>query len=233
MKSPFCHIEDMFTTLNDAGIKYIVLRNFENLLEPKFYVDGHGDIDMLCYNSHEIVNLIGALPLTEDKRGMHGDGVHYAIVVDGEPVQLDLRHVGDGYYCTKWEKEMLEGRVVRDCFYVMNETDYFYSLVYHAVLQKRSLSQEYTLRLKQMSLALEMNVTSADEHVFLQLLQNYMRDKGYHFTYSQDYLVPNRFHLVDQDLIDKNCGLKWKHKLYDMKIGIIEWLVKVKHALLH
>ena len=115
----------------------------------------------------------------------------------------------------------------------MNETDYFYSLIYHAVLQKRSLSQEYSSRLFQMSKGLGLVMTSANEHEYLLLLQEYMRDHGYRFTYSNDHLVPNRFHLVDQGLIDKDCGLKWKHSLYDKKIGIIERLVKVKHALLH
>lgn len=233
MKSPFDRIEDLFNTLNDASVKYLVLRNYENLLEPELYVDGHGDIDMLCSDSQEIVNLINARPLTEDKPGKLGDGVHYAIEVDGKPVKLDLRHVGDGYYCSKWEKEMLESRVKHDCFYVMNETDYFYSLVYHAVLQKRSLSQEYSSRLLQMSKGLGLIETSANEKEYLQLLQTFMRGKGYRFTYSHDYLVPNRFHLVDKELVDKNRGLQWKHNLYDLKIGIIEWLVKVKHALLH
>lgn len=233
MKSPFGRIEDLFNTLNDAGIKYLVLRNYENLLEPELYVDGHGDIDMLCSDSQETVDLINAQALTQDKPGMRGDGVHYAIEVDGKPVKLDLRHLGDGYYCTKWEKEMLERRVGHDCFYVMNETDYFYSLIYHAVLQKRSFSQEYSSRLFQMSKGLGLVMTSANEHEYLLLLQEYMRDHGYRFTYSKDHLVPNRFHLVDQGLIDKDCGLKWKHSLYDMKIGMIEWLVKAKHALLH
>ena len=233
MKPHFARVQDFFDTLNQANINYLVLRNYENLLEPELYVDGHGDIDMLCDDSQVIVNLINARPLTEDKPGILGDGVHYAIEVDGKPVQLDLRHVGDGYYCAKWEKEMLEGSVRHDCFYVMNETDYFYSLVYHAVLQKRSLSQEYSSRLLQMSKELGLAVASANEHGYLLLLQEFMRAHGYRFTYSEDHLVPNRFHLVDQGLIDKNYGLRLKHDLYDAKIGIIEWLVKVKHTLLH
>ena len=57
MKSPFGRIEDLFNTLNDAGVKYLVLRNYENLLEPELYVDGHGDINMLCSDSQEIVDL--------------------------------------------------------------------------------------------------------------------------------------------------------------------------------
>ena len=233
MKSPFARIEDLFITLNEAGVKYLVLRNYENLLEPEIYVDGHGDIDMLCSNSHEIVNLIDARPLTPDKSGMRGDGIHYGIEVDGKPVKLDLRHVGDGYYCTKWEQDMLERREKHVCFYVMTENDYFYSLVYHAVLQKRSLSDEYSARLWEMSKNCGLDVSAPSEKEYLRLLQNYMRNNGYRFTYSQDHLVPNRFHLVDQDLIDKNVSLQRRHSIFDMKVRAIESLVKVKHTILH
>ena len=233
MKSPFARIEDLFITLNEAGVKYLVLRNFENLLEPEIYVDGHGDIDMLCSNSQEIVNLIDARPLTPDKSGMRGDGIHYGIEVDGKPVKLDLRHVGDGYYCTKWEQDMLERRVKHECFYVMTENDYFYSLVYHAVLQKRSLSDEYSTRLWQMSKNCGLDVSAPSEKEYLRLLQTFMRNNGYRFTYSQDHLVPNRFHLVDQDLIDKNVSLQRRHSIFDLKVRAIESLVKVKHTILH
>ena len=233
MKSPFARIEDLFITLNEAGVEYLVLRNYENLLEPEIYVDGHGDIDMLCSNSHEIVNLIDARPLTPDKSGMRGDGIHYGIEVDGKPVKLDLRHVGDGYYCTKWEQDMLERREKHVCFYVMTENDYFYSLVYHAVLQKRSLSDEYSARLWEMSKNCGLDVSAPSEKEYLRLLQNYMRNNGYRFTYSQDHLVPNRFHLVDQDLIDKNVSLQRRHSIFDMKVRAIESLVKVKHTILH
>ena len=233
MKYCFTGIAELFKALNNAGIRYLVLRNYENLLEPEMYVGGHGDIDLLCDDSQAIVHLIDAKPLTRDCRNLRGDGIHYSIEVDGHPVQLDLRQVGDGYYCQKWEKELLERRVKHDCFYVMRNEDYFYTLIYHAILQKRSLSEEYCSRLLEMAKQLELNVDEPINRGLLKLLESYMRVHGYRYSYSQDYLVPNRFHLVDQDLIDKNCGIKWKHNLYDMKIVIIEWLVKVKHALLH
>ena len=97
MKSPFASIQDFFRALNQADVKYLVLRNYESLLEQELYVDGHGDIDMLCEDSQQIVGLVGARPLTPDKDGLCGDGIHYSIIVDGQPVKLDLRHLGDGY----------------------------------------------------------------------------------------------------------------------------------------
>ncbi len=51
MKCEYNSIEEFFSALNAAGINYLVLRNYENLLKPEIYVDGHGDIDLLCDNS--------------------------------------------------------------------------------------------------------------------------------------------------------------------------------------
>ncbi len=124
---------------------------------------------------------------------------------------------------------MLDRRVARDCYFVLNELDYFYSLIYHAILQKRSFSNEYRSRLLQMSKQLGLYVDDPSEKVFINLLQIYMRNKGYRFSYSQDYLVPNRFHLVDRRLVERNNALQWKHFLSDTKVNAIECLVKVKH----
>ena len=230
MKSPFASIQDFFRALNQADVKYLVLRNYESLLEPELYVDGHGDIDMLCEDSQQIVRLVGARPLTPDKDGLCGDGIHYSIIVDGQPVKLDLRHLGDGYYCTKWEQEMLDRRVGHECFYVMNDEDYFYSLIYHAVLQKRSLGEDYRSRLLNMSRGLGLNVTDGSEREFLRLLQDHMRNNDYRFTYAQDHMVPNRFHLVDEGLIEKKRALQCRHLVFDMKVKVIDWLVELKHC---
>ena len=138
MKCEYNSIEEFFSALNAAGINYLVLRNYENLLEPELYVGGHGDIDLLCDDAQSIARLVEAQPKAPKSTRLLDDGIHYLIFVDGTPVQLDLRQVGDGYYCTKWEKDLLERKVKYDCFYVMNPVDYFYTLAYHAILQKRS-----------------------------------------------------------------------------------------------
>ena len=70
------------------------------------YLDGHGDVDLLCEDSQEIVRLLGAQTDRKDQYPYKGDGIHYYIYVGGERVSLDLRSVGDGYYCEMWEDNL-------------------------------------------------------------------------------------------------------------------------------
>ncbi len=232
MKCQFDTISDFFRILNSVDIKYLVLRNYENLLLPEMYLDGHGDIDLLCDDSQAIVKLVEAIPLTPDVPPLLGDGIHYSILVKGYPVQLDLREVGDGYYCTLWQRDLLDHRVSHNGFYVMADADYFYTLAYHAVLQKSSLSYEYRCRLIQMASKLGIDLGAADERSIMRIVESYMRKKGYTYTYTADILVPNRFNLVNSDLIEENVLLKRRHRRYNCKLAIINWLVKCKHALL-
>ena len=229
----FNDIRTFFKVLNQAEVRYLVLRNYENLLEPEMYLDGHGDIDLLCEDSTKLARAVGAIPCPPKSSAQENDNIHYKIYVDAQPVSLDLRQVGDGYYCESWVRDLLDGRVMNDCFYVMNGKDYFYTLTYHAILQKRTFSEEYRLRLIQMAGKLGMNVVDYNELDFINLLENYMKEKGYRFSFSSDSMVPNRFRLVDKDLVDKDLSLWWQHFKFDIKISVIEQLVKIKHLLFH
>lgn len=53
----YTHIADMFDRLNKAGCEYVVLRNYDNLLEDEIYMAGHGDIDMLCRDVKKLYQL--------------------------------------------------------------------------------------------------------------------------------------------------------------------------------
>jgi len=78
---------------------------------------------------------------------------------------------------------------------------------------------------------LDLSIKEYSESGLLHLLENHMQEHGYRFTYSHDYMVPNRFHVVDSKLIDRNFSLWWKHCRFDMKVKAIQWLVWLKHAL--
>ena len=231
IQGKFNEIQDFFSILNSNGIPYLILRNYENLLSPDLYVNGHGDIDMLCYNSQEIVKLIGAKTNRKDINRFIGDGTHYYFYLNGEKVSLDLRYVGDDYYCEEWQKNMLSNRLMENCYYIMNQEDYFYSLVYHAVLQKRYLSEDYKQRLSKMAKSLNISLQSNSENEFVELLNSFMEKNGYQYVYSKDIVVPNRFSLVDPSLIKTNYHLRWKHWKFDTKIKAIEAAVKIKHLL--
>ena len=42
----YTNIADMFDRLNKASCEYVVLRNYNNLLEDDIYMAGHGDVDI-------------------------------------------------------------------------------------------------------------------------------------------------------------------------------------------
>ena len=44
--------------------------------------------------------------------------------------------MGDNYYCADWEKDILSKRVLHKGFYIMDDINHFYSLMYHGLCQK-------------------------------------------------------------------------------------------------
>lgn len=227
----FDNISQIFNLLNNCGVNYLVLRNYENMLSPKLFVGSHADVDLLCEKSKDIVKILNAIPTRKDYDEILGDGIHYSLIIGDERVSFDLRQVGDGYYCDKWEKDLLRRKKRHNCFYVMDDEDYFYTLIYHAVLQKRKLSEEYRNRLMKMASMNGVSNEIKDEKGFICLLEKYMKNKGYRFVYSHDFMVPNRFHLVDSQMVEKDFKLWLAHFLFDTKVTWIEFLVKVKHCI--
>lgn len=225
MSGQYDTVHDFLHALNTSGIKYVVLRNYEKMLEPKMYMDGHGDIDLLCEESNSMARAIGAQSFH------HDDGIHYYVKIAGEKVSLDLRSVGDGYYCTPWQQEMLQSRVQENGIWVMNLENYLYSLIHHAILQKRSLSEEYSLRLKEMSQRQGVHVETLTERSFISILEKYMIEKGYFYVYPRDFMVPLRTSIINKQLLQRDLSLAYQHWKFDAKVKAIEFLVKVKHLL--
>lgn len=196
MKTNFDNVAQVIDALNTAGVLYLILRNYENLLDDNIYVGGHEDIDFLCADYAEIVEILGAI-----SNRKKADGTHYHIFVNGNRVNLDLRSVGDGYYCEKWQKEMLLNRRLYKTFYVMSERDYYYSLIHHAILQKKVFTEEYHDRLKKMAENLGIFLCNHDSESFINNLQDYMLQNDYVFEYTIDPSIPLQYHLVNKSLI--------------------------------
>ena len=231
MNGDFQSILSFIEALNHSGVPYLVLRNYENMLSPELYMDGHGDIDLLCADSRLLAEKVGAKTYTHKVREVCDDGVHYYVLVAGKQVSLDLRSVGDGYYCKKWQQEMLDRRVLKDGFYVMSEQDYLYSLIHHAILQKRSFSDEYRLRLTEMCNRLHIVMKDDSAQSFIQLLESYMAEHGYTYVYPRDTFVPLNTRYITSSLLEPNASLAFQHWKFDAKVAFIEFLVKVKHSL--
>lgn len=157
-------LKDLFGKLNE--MEYVILRNHETLEEE---ISMGGDIDILCLKKAYVVDQIHA-----DKRILRDETFNYFIMVKDKKIPIDIREVGDGYYDEKWEKNMLNKRIKTAGFYIMDEENYKYSLLYHALLHKFEIKETYIYRLKDM-----FGIEIGNDDNTYKLLGNYMRKMGY------------------------------------------------------
>ena len=227
----YTDISGFVNALNDSQIPYLIIRNYEDMLSSGMFTAGHEDIDLLTTDSRLLASAIGAKAYTDKVKAVCNDGVHYYIIIGEKEVSLDIRSVGDGYYCTEWQRDMLERRIMMSNFYVMEQYDYFHSLLYHAILQKRNFSREYRDKLKVMSDRLSIMLPGDTPYGFVRMLEKYMKKNGYTYTYPTDTFVPLNTKYIDKELLQRNISLAYRHWKFDSRVRLIELLVKMKYAL--
>jgi len=226
----FNKMSEVFDLLNHNKINYAVLRNYENLLDDQIYMTGHGDVDLICDDSLKLAKVIGAMPQDFHTKKEKHDGVHFSINIKNNAVSLDLRYIGDRYYCSKWQTEMLNRRVIFNSFYVLGKEDYFYTLVYHAIYQKPILTEEYRNRLIGMAKNLSLNIVNNKPKDFIILLESYMKKNHYVYQYPKDKYVPfNSTFVQDKSLLNFCFDDYYKNKLFHLKVSAIDKLVSIKH----
>lgn len=182
-------LRDMFAFLNKT-VPYAVIRNSETLPDrhdPAI----HGDIDFLVEDERGVADLLGA-------RKVHAEPyrVHYEVQVGGAPLRIDLRHIGDDYYCEEWERDILaRRRLLPSGVYVPSAEDGFFALVYHALYQKPFVASDYAAKAK--SLADEAGIGGASFDEWLPVLDGFLREKGYSTPRPEDLSVRFNTHIVE------------------------------------
>lgn len=209
-------IESFFSALND-NVDYIVLRNFEGLVEGRLFNEVHPDIDVLCKDVEKLLFYAKV-----------GDNINQKkigrqqIKIDGRFVRLDVRFVGDGYYDKQWEDEMLtRRRLIKGLCYVPDETDYLFSLIYHALVQKNKLSEDYEFRIKQIASNLGKSLS---DPLSTKELEVYMRSKGYKYTYPSDLGVITNFSGIDKKLVEYDVRAVARRRLRAFRNSLIKLL---------
>lgn len=199
----FDTLEQLFDAI--ADVRYVVLRNYEEF-ETMGFLQNHPDIDFLCENRAQMVERLHLQP-----RRRKEDGIHYYVEIAGNRVSVDLRTVGDGYLDAAWEQEMLQRRVRKGNYYVPQDMDYFYSLLYHVIVQKHTVAEDYKVRLAVMSKSLGLTFRIEDR---ASVLDAYMREHGYRYTYPE--FAGTIFHAerVDAALVEQAFGKKVRRMLY-------------------
>ena len=144
-------INELLSVLNSTT-EYVILRNFESIPE-QFNSPEHNDIDFLVSDYEEVRMILNAKPLTSSPYRVLNE-----VEINGILTPIDLRYIGDGYYDEKWESSILNSRIMDNKgFYKPNKENYFYSLLYHALIHKTNMSKDYKSKLNLLSEKLGIN----------------------------------------------------------------------------
>ena len=132
-------IKQFFAYMNDISFKYVVLRNWDNLPDS-IELGEHSDLDLLVY---DIGHWMEVFPSAE--RVYEHPRVQFKVPIGDSYIQVDVRYIGDRYYPSKFENEVLNTRVLNENgFYTPDQIRFRTALVYHAVHHKNKNSyKEY------------------------------------------------------------------------------------------
>jgi hypothetical protein len=174
-------LSELFFVMNNT-LDYVVLRNFEKLPHQN-YLENHFDIDFLVRNLDQAIFITNAKKVHNQK-----DRVHYKIKVKKEYVYVDFRYVSDNYYDELWQNEILEKKIYSsNGYYRPTDEDYFYSIVYHVLIHKRLIENDYPSKIKNIfkKLSIFDEINSNFDHYYL-LLEKYLEKKNYKYTKPND-----------------------------------------------
>lgn len=190
-------ISDFFKSVKD--LNYLVIRNQAELLD-NIVTDEHKDIDIICDDKKAFIHKAGLV-----QNPIFFDAVHYLAKVGDSKVPVDLREVGDGYFCDEWAHSMLDHRnTYNDLCYVMDDADQLYSLLYHCVVQKGRISDEYLGQIK--DIAGRLGIDIADRNQATKALISFMSEKGYYVQAQRDSML----HIHTEELpkeLDRRTGI--------------------------
>ena len=169
--------EELLYIMNNS-MNYVILRNFENLPE-KIKFGKHSDLDILCENRDVAKLILNSVSTTKNPKR-----VQEKVYVGDDYINVDVRYLGDNYYDEKWEKNILETREYSNKgFYIQNTVNYIYTLIYHAIIQKRSISEDYIDRISDLCEELDIEkIDLKNEYKSLDCLKKYMEKHDYIFV---------------------------------------------------
>jgi len=170
-------LDQLFYVMN-SSLDYVVLRNFEYLPDDRFSED-HGDIDFLVKDLNQAVYITNAKKLYKKR---------YKIKVAGNDVLIDFEYVGDGSYDQKWQNHIIKKRILlKNSFYVPENEDYFFSLIYHILIHKTYIAADYPGKIKEIYKKLPFyDSRKCNFDNYLKLLENFLSINTYQITRHKD-----------------------------------------------
>jgi hypothetical protein len=234
----FLTLEEIFYTLNEtSGLEYVILRNFEDLTDN--FKNRSNDLDILVNDYFLFKRVAGLisykhkLPKEHPSAGPAYEYGGYKVAgkasIEGREVSVDVRFIGDNYYDKQWEQDILKSRVQRKCFFIPEEIDLIFSLLYHTLVHKRQVSDDYRKTITHLAknAALLNNETKplSDSELWA-MLDAYMLKKQYKYVRPSELNLP--FNARERAGISIETDLKNAQEMF-----LSKKFLESRHLLLH
>ena len=175
--------DELFNFVNRSS-NYLILRNYSNIESAK---SDYSDIDFLTSDRDFIYHINGS------KKHIQNDRVACEIKIGDKFYNSDIRFYDDGYYDSNWAKSMLANKVMfQGKFFIPDCLNEFYSLLYHALIHKNTLSDKYNKRLLKLSLELGFNFEPSvfrNRKKSISILNVFLNQNQYKITRPKDFSV--------------------------------------------
>jgi len=176
--------QEVFFVMNSI-INYVILRNFENFPEELISHE-HKDIDLLTDDQWQIPYV-----LNMEKINSNSIGFSPFVKISEKKIKLDIRYVNDGYYDEKWSKDILDRKILSNGVFVPSDEDYFFSLLYHMIIHKKKLRNDYCERLYKIApqyIKEKYSQNDFNNYIILKkILEEFMKINGYQYVNSIRY----------------------------------------------
>ena len=216
-------IEAVFNFIGNST-KYLILRNFEDLEKEIFDSNSlHPDIDLLCDNPQLLIDLIGAIKTSNIKYRRQ-----YYIFVNSKKVFLDIRGINENYYCYNFSTKMLENRKQFRSFYIPQDKDYLYSLIYHCLIHKNSISKDYVTKIFNLSRRIDLNINFNLNNDLFKLLTHFLNENNFCIVEPKDLSVFYNYKFISNYYpVDISLKRKRYNNYYKVKYGILKVIKKI------
>ena len=235
------NIEQLFYILGNT-VNYVILRGIDGLKTHEFS-DSHRDCDLLVDN-------VSNAQLIINGDSINGPGrPHEVVTIKGYTFFLDLWGWDKNYFDIQWCKDMLAQKISSNGYFILDEANNFYCLLYHCLITKNRFADEYISILEKYR-----KKQSATFKEYPRLLVDFL--KLHHYEIVKPVDNSTGFHIEDpiinhyynkygttlsntsriHDDEGNGCLLEWKSCVYDNGNNIVkggtDWLILNEYSFL-
>ena len=128
-------VEELFYVLNNT-IDYVILRGLD-VMNDSLQCGEIQDVDILVRDYATCSYIINGAPCCSEERP------HQKITIENRTIYLDLWDIHRDYYDIFWSNKMLQNKVFKQYYYTLDETNSFYCLLYHCLINKNQIASKY------------------------------------------------------------------------------------------